>query len=52
MNFTTATKLDILVAELQGQVKITRLAPAKPKKANLYAATVGGCKGGRSKKLG
>jgi len=52
MNFSTTTKLDLLVAELQGQVKVTRLAPAKPKKADLYATTVGGCKGGGSKKLG
>jgi len=52
MNFSTTTKLDLLIAELQGQVKITRLAPAKPKKADLYATTVGGCRGGGSKKRG
>ena len=41
-NLTTATKLDLLVAELQGEVKVTRLAPAKPRKAHLHADRVGG----------
>ena len=41
-NLTTATKLDLLVAELQGEVKVTRLATKKPRKGNLYAAKVGG----------
>ena len=48
----TGTKLDLLVAEIQGKIKVTRLAPKKARKANLYATTVGGCKGGGSKKLG
>ena len=41
-NLTTATKLDLLVAELQGEVKVTRLAPAKARKAHLHADRVGG----------
>ena len=39
INFTTATKLDLLVAETQGEVKVTRLAPAKAKKNQLVFTT-------------
>ena len=38
----TGTKLDLLIAEIQGEVKVTRLAPKKARKADLRADRVGG----------
>ena len=38
----TGTTLDLVVADVQGQVKFTKLAPAKPRKADLRANRVGG----------
>jgi hypothetical protein len=38
----TGTRLDLALAEVRGEVKVTRLAPAKPRKTNLYANRVGG----------
>lgn len=35
MNFTTMSKLDLAIAEAQGQVKVTRLASVKPRKSDL-----------------
>lgn len=34
--------LDLLVADIQGDVKFTKLSTRKPRKANLYADKVGG----------
>ena len=36
------TKLDLLLAEVKGDIKLTQLPPAKPKKAHLTANRVGG----------
>ena len=50
-----ASKLDIAIAEARGQVKVTRLAPAKPKRSQLvYTGGVvrAGQGSGRSQKLG
>jgi len=38
----TGTRLDLALAEVRGEVKVTRLAPAKAKKAHRYADRVGG----------
>ncbi len=46
MNLTqlaaTGTRLDLALAEVRGEVKVTRLAPAKPRRSQLFAAQVGG----------
>jgi hypothetical protein len=36
----TGTPLDVALAEVRGEAKVTRLAPAKPKRGQLWAATV------------
>ena len=51
----TATKLELAIAEAQGKVKVTRLAPAKPKRNQLiYTSGVvqAGRNSGRSQKVG
>lgn len=42
MNFTTATKLDLAIAEAQGLVKVTRLPTRKARKSELVMTRVGG----------
>lgn len=42
MNFTTATKLDLAIAEAQGLVKVTRLPARKARKSELVMTRVGG----------
>ena len=49
------TKLDLAIAEAQNKVKVTRLAPAKPRRALLVytSGTVNAGRGsGRSQKVG
>ncbi len=36
------TALELLVADVQGEIKFTKLPSRKPNKANLYANRVGG----------
>ena len=42
MNFTTATKLDLAIAEAQGFIKVTRLPVRRAKKSELIMSRVGG----------
>lgn len=42
MNFTTATKLDLAIAEAQGHIKVTRLPVRCPRKSELVMSRVGG----------
>jgi hypothetical protein len=42
MNFTTATKLDLAIAEAQGKIKVTRLPIRRPRKGELVMSRVGG----------
>ena len=46
MNLTqlaaTGSALDLALAEVRGEAKVTRLAPAKPKRGQLWAAQVNG----------
>jgi hypothetical protein len=42
MNLTTATKLDLLIAEAQGKVKVTRLPARKPRKSELWLSSTKG----------
>lgn len=51
----TATKLELAIAEAQGRVTVTRLAPAKPRRSQLVytGGTVQAGRGsGRSQKVG
>lgn len=51
----TGTKTDLLLAEVRGEVKVTRLAPAKPRRNQLvYTSGVvqAGRGSGRSQKVG
>jgi hypothetical protein len=43
MNFTTATKLDLAIAEARGEFKVTRLPMRKARKSELLMTRVGGC---------
>jgi len=50
----SGTALDLALAEVRGEVKVTRLAPAKPRRVQLVytAATVNAGRGsGRSQKV-
>ena len=44
MNLTqlaaTGTALELALADVRGEAKVTRLAPAEPKRGQLWAATV------------
>ena len=44
MNLTqlaaTGTRLDLALAEVRGEAKVTQLPPAKPKRGQLWAAQV------------
>jgi hypothetical protein len=42
MNFTTATKLDLAIAEVRGHIKVTRLPARKARKSELIMTRVGG----------
>jgi len=42
MNLTTASKLDLLIAELNGEVKVTRLPAQKPRKSDLWLSSTKG----------
>lgn len=42
MNFGTATKLDLAIAEARGLVKVTRLPIRKARKSELVMTRVGG----------
>jgi hypothetical protein len=42
MNLTKASKLDLLLAELQGHVKVTRLPVQKPRKSDLWLSSTKG----------
>ncbi len=42
MNFTTATKLDLAIAEARGEIKITRLPIKEAKKSELVMTRIGG----------
>ena len=48
------TKLDLALAEARGQVKVTRLAPVKPRRSQLVFTTarVGGSRQGTAQKVG
>ena len=50
----TADKLTLALAEARNEVKVTRLAPAKPRRNQLVytSACVGGSRGGGSQKVG
>lgn len=45
------SSLDLLLAETRNEVKVTRLAPAKPRRGQLVytSARVGGARGGSTK---
>lgn len=43
MNITKMTKLDLAIAEAQGQFKVTRLPVRKARKSELVMSRVGGC---------
>lgn len=42
MNFTTASKLDLAIAEAQGKIKVTRLPAAKPRRSDLWLSSTKG----------
>lgn len=42
MNFTTATKLELAIAEAQGLIKVTRLPVRRARKSELVMSRVGG----------
>jgi len=42
MNFTTATKLDLAIAEARGEFKVTRLPIRYARKSELVMSRVGG----------
>jgi hypothetical protein len=48
------TALDLTLAEVRGEVRVTRLPQAKPRRNQLVytAARVGGSRGGGSQKVG
>lgn len=50
----TADKLTLVLAEVRGEVRVTRLPQAKPRRNQLVytAARVGGSRGGGSQKVG
>lgn len=42
MNFTTASKLDLAIAEAQGKITVTRLPVSKPRKSDLWLSQTKG----------
>lgn len=41
-NYATMSNLDLLLAEIQGKVKVTRLPVAKPRKSDLWLTSTKG----------
>jgi len=44
MEFATLSNIDLMIAEIQGKVTVTRLPTVKPKKSDLVMSRIGGAK--------